>query len=240
MEARQAARFGNVIISLEQQEEGLALKINQVTQQRDAATNRLAVLAAEHPVAEPESPSLELLRLRGEASRLEANAAAENDGATNADTDAWLARVNQLKQYVADHPDDAIPEFQYLGTREWLLVVDSSNSVDLAGAMGDLKMQAEGEFAIKVAAALKKYAKANNGQFPENLSDLQPYGDAGMEEILQERYEIKPVSTLDPGITQFANLKGDRIIASKQTLGNGSPNHVAIYPGGYTYFQGPS
>jgi hypothetical protein len=149
--------------------------------------------------------------------------------------DAWLARVNQLKQYVAQHPGDTIPEFLYLSPREWLVVMDSSNTTDLAEAMGSLKSQAESAFAIKVSTALRDYEAANNGQFPNDLSQLQPYGDASMEEILQQRYEIKPVGSLSQNTVSFVGTKSDWIIASRFLLGDGS-GHVAIYPNGYFYF----
>lgn len=236
LETRRVSAFNATIQSLQQQQMDLAVHIKQLEQQRDDATNRLAILAIEHPAAEPDSPSLELLQLRGEASRLEANDASENDDATNVDASAWLARVNQLKEYVAQHPESTIPEFQYLTSREWLVVTDSTNSTDMASDIGELRMQAQGDFAYAVSTALEKYAKANNNQFPDDLAQLQPYADAGMMEILQQRYQIQPVSVVGQSNIQFAGLKGDHIITSRFTLGNGSPNHVAIYPNGYTYF----
>jgi len=38
---------------------------------------------------------------------------------------SWLSRVDQLKQYVADHPAEKIPEFKFLTDREWLMVADA-------------------------------------------------------------------------------------------------------------------
>lgn len=236
LEARRVSAFDAAIQSLQQQQLALAAQIKQLERQRDDATNRLAALQAGNAPTEPDPHLLELLQLRGEVSRLEANEASRKDDATDAAKDAWLARVNQLKEYVAQHPEGVIPEFQYLTPREWLVVTDTINSTDLASVMGDLRSQAEGDFAIAASQALKKYAKANNGQVPDDLSQLQPYADAGMMDILQQRYQIQPVSVVGQSNIQFSGLKGDRIITSRSTLQNGSPTHIAIFPGGYTYF----
>ena len=236
VETRQVSQFRKQIQSLLQQQTALAVQIKQLEQQRDDTTNRLAALQAGNGTAESETNMLELLRLRGEASRLEANESAQANDPDAATMNAWLARVNQLKQYAAQHPDDAIPEFQYLNAPEWLVVTDSSNSTGLASTMGDLRMQAEGNFAIAVSQALTQYTKANNGQFPDDLSQLQPYADAGMEEILQQRYQIQPASIVGQSVVRFSGLKGDHVITSRFTLQNGSTSHVAIYPNGYTYF----
>jgi hypothetical protein len=236
VEAREVSQFSKQIQSLRRQQATPTAQIGQLEQQRDDATNRLVALQAGNENAATGAQMLELLRLRGEASRLEANEAerASDPDATTEDT--WVARVNQLKQYAAQHPDDAIPEFQYLSPREWLIVTDSSNSTELASTMGDLRFQAEGKFAVAVSDALTEYTKANNGQFPDELSQLLPYADAGMEEILQQRYQIQPVSVVGQSNIQFSGLKGDHVITSRFTLQNGSSTHIAIYPNGSTYF----
>lgn len=236
LEARQVSQFHDHVQSLKQQQRGLAAQISQLEQERDDARNRLAALQTGNESSEPDTNRLELLYLRGETSRLEANEAASKDDPTDAAEDAWLTRVNQLKQYVEQHPNDALPEFQYLTPREWLMTVNSTNATDLATAMGMLKSQAEGRFAIIVSQALANYSKANNGQFPDDLSQLQPYGDADMENILQQRYEIKPVSVLDQNTVRFSNIKSDHVIATQFIQQNGQYSHIAIYPGGYAYF----
>jgi len=236
VEAREVSQFSKQIQSLRQQQAILTTQIGQLEQQRNDATNRLAVLQAGTETVESGTNKLELLRLRGEASRLKANEAARVSDPAAVAEDAWVARVNKLKQYAAQHPYANIPEFQYLSAREWLIVTDSSNSTDLASTMGDLRFQAEGKFAVAVSDALAEYTKANNGQFPDDLSQLMPYAGADMEDILQQRYQIQPVSVVGQRNIQFAGLKGDHVITSRFTLQNGSSSHIAIYPNGYTYF----
>lgn len=237
MERRQAAQFRHQIQSLQQQQTAQMAQIRQMEQERNDAMDRLVSIQMRNESLEATTNLMQLLRLRGEASRLEANEAARKNDPTDSGEDAWLARVKQLKQYVQQHPNEAIPELQFLGTREWLVVTALSNSTNPAGMMLALKIQAGGKFATAVSEALKKYAMANNGQFPDDLSELQPYDDVNVEEILQQRYEIKPVNVLSQGIIHFLDLKNDRVIASRFTFGNNSTSHLAIFPGGgYTYF----
>jgi hypothetical protein len=241
LEARQASHFHERIQSLKQQQIALSAHISLLEQERDEANDRLASMQAKNEASESDTNMLELLYLRGEVSRLEANeTATKNDPIAIVARDAWLARVNQLKQYVEKHPDEAIPEFQYLSAREWLVVMESSDDTNLAQAVGQLKFQAESKFALAVLNALMKYTRANNEQFPDDFSQLQPYADATMEQILAERYEIQPASVVNQkdnqSNIQLINAMGSHVITSRFTLENGSSARFAIYPTGYILF----
>lgn len=239
-EARRASQLRGEIQSLQQQQASLTVQIQNLSAERDDATNRLAALETQHEHFEANPGTQELLQLRGEASRLKANEAVRENDPTAMAADAWRARVNQLKEYAGQHPDEAIPEFQYLDAREWLVAVDTAtNNPDLGKALGDLRFQAEAKFAIAMMSALKAYTKANNGQFPGDFSQLQPYCGTGAEQILEQRYQIEAVSSLDANAQhniQYSRITSDHIIASKNTNGNGSISHIAIAPGAYSYF----
>jgi hypothetical protein len=99
-----------------------------------------------------------------------------------------------------------------------------------------LKGQAIGRFAGLMEGVLQKYAQANNGQFPSELSQLQPYCDPNAEAILQQRYEIKPASILPPSTVKELNIKTDWVIAGKQTVASNTGDYVAIWADGESYF----
>ena len=112
-EARQAAQLRQQNQALQQQQAPLADQFQQMQRERDAATNRLAGLAAE--LAASQSNQLELLKLRGALAQTRAaNALDASNDARDAMLKAWLAREDQLKQLAQQYPDKAIPEFQLL------------------------------------------------------------------------------------------------------------------------------
>jgi hypothetical protein len=63
--------------------------------------------------------------------------------------------------------------------------------------------------------ALTQYAQANNGQFPTDLSQLQPYFPSPVEDAILQRWEIAPAKTVrtdnfgDPIITEKAAIDED-------------------------------
>ena len=71
-EARQASQSRDQVQALQQQQGLLAGQLRQLQGERDAATNRLALLA--EGMASTKSNNTELLKLRGEVTRLRAAA----------------------------------------------------------------------------------------------------------------------------------------------------------------------
>jgi hypothetical protein len=201
------------------------------------ATNQLGALLAENERLKSNPRVSELLRLRGELSRLKAAEARDENDPIASVANPWVERVGQLKQYLARHPDKCIPEFQYLTGREWLVVVGpGSRDVDFGAALDSLKWQAISRFANVVTPVLQKYAQGNDGRFPTDLAQLQPYCDPGVEAILQQRYEIKPGSVLPPSAVRDLGVKTDWVVAGKDTVGAGTADRVAIYTNGNTLF----
>ncbi len=183
------------------------------------------------------SNTAELLSLRVEARRLEAAQANTANNPSESAANSWLNRVNQLKQYAEQHPNESIPEFQFLTDREWLLIAaPGPTGTNLGEAMQALKSQAEGRFAGFVQTVLQKYVQAKHGQFPTDLSQLQPYCDPKVEDILQQRYEIKPASVLSASSVKALNIKTDWVIAGKEPVASNTAVRIAIYADGYSYF----
>ncbi|HEY4416366.1 MAG TPA: hypothetical protein VGO57_11800 [Verrucomicrobiae bacterium] len=199
-------------------------------------TNQLAALVTKNKQLQASQSPDALLKLRIEAAQLKAAAGQKENDPDESVANLWLNRVAGLKQYAEKHPDEKIPEFQFLTTREWLLLVDPNEPTDYGMAMQELKDQAQGKFAGLVQDALQKYSESNNGQFPADLSQLQSYCDSNVAEILQQRYEIKPVSILSANTIKDREIKSSQVIAGKHTISSLSANHIAIFAGGYTYY----
>jgi RNA polymerase sigma factor (sigma-70 family) len=243
-EATQAATLRNQIQALQQQP-SLAGQIQQLLRERDDVTNRLAGLLAENEQLKSSSDENELLKLRAEVTRLEnAGPQNKNDSIKSAAT-SWLGRVSQIKDYLEQHPDEKIPEFQYLTDQGWLGAVDPSmtgfkkQSDYYRNAVDSLKFSAEDYFGSFIQIALHKYSDANKGQFPTDLSQLQPYCDPNVEDMLRQLYEIKPAGILPANQVKALNIKTDWVVTRKQRVIPNSTSRSAYFADGCISWQSP-
>jgi hypothetical protein len=163
---------------------------------------------------------------------------------TEAASKSWLKRVEQLKQHVEQNPKERIPEFQFLTDREWLVVADAGletenfqNADDYDRAMQALRTQAEVRFALPVQDALRKYSLANNGQFPNDFSQLQPYCEPPVMDTLRELYEIQPATILPENVRHDVQAKFDWVITRKKRPNSNSTSRLAMFADGYAYWQ---
>ena len=245
-EAHQTSQLRDQVQMLQQQQAPLAGQIQQLQRERDDATNRLAGLIAENARLKSNPDHPELLKLRGEVTLLKAAEAQKENDPTDAAAKSWLNRVKQLKQYVEQHPNEKIPEFQFMTDREWLAVADAGldtedfeTTNDYWHAMQSLRFQAQSKFGNLVQEALNKYSQANNGQFPEKLLQLQPYCDSSVEDILQQLYEIRPASILPASEVKDMNEKPDWVVTRKKRVEPYSTSRLAIFVNGNAYWQSP-
>ncbi|HEY3913829.1 MAG TPA: sigma-70 family RNA polymerase sigma factor [Verrucomicrobiae bacterium] len=192
--AHQNSKLGHEIQTLRQQQASLTEQIQGLQQERDDATNRLAALLAENVQRESGSNQSELLRLRGEVTRLQNDA---NDPASAA-AKALVDKVKRLRQRFEQTPGAKIPEMQYLTDQDWLQAAngDLDTELDYRRAMAVLRSTAENEFAAMLQPALNKYMAANNKQFPTDLSQLQPYFASPVDPAILQRWEITSPQTV--------------------------------------------
>jgi RNA polymerase sigma factor (sigma-70 family) len=245
-EARQVSTLRGQVQSLQQQQTPLAEQIQQLHQERDDAVRQLATQRDEHERLNRNAA--ELLKLRGEAAWLKNNPLVLNpaDASSAAVAKSWLNRVSQLKQYVDQNPNEKIPEFQFLTDREWLNTADAGLGHDdfqtpdeYRRAMESLRFEAEGRFGNLVQIALREYSSANNGQFPNNLSQLEPYCEPVVMDTLRELYEIKPANILPERVREDISTKFDWVITRKQRVNSYSTSRLAIFAYGNAYWQSP-
>jgi hypothetical protein len=107
---------------LQQEQAPLAEQNRKWLQAREEAARQLAAFRDDNERLNRNSA--ERLRLRGELARWKHDArvsqASPADASGDAAAKSWLNRVNQLKQYLDENPNEKIPEFQFLLDWQWL------------------------------------------------------------------------------------------------------------------------
>lgn len=214
-EARQTVSLHNQVQTLQQLQAPLAEQIQQLQSERNAASNKLAVLREDNERLDRNTA--ELLRLRGQVARLKADSQellllkgysseTTNDPTALAVGD-WLSRAKALQRRVEKMPDASIPEFQFLRDVDWLDVArrsyarlekDDGTFIDakpesdesMAGAVFQLRVFAKDQFALQMSAALKKFIEADAGELPTQLAQLKPFFTVPVGDDVLERYEM--------------------------------------------------
>jgi RNA polymerase sigma factor (sigma-70 family) len=222
-EAHKASTLRSQVQILQQQQAPLTERIRQLQHERDDATNRLASLADE--IASMKRNPTELLKLRGEVARLQNEA---NDP-TDASAKALAAKMNKLKQRLAETPGAKIPELQFLTDQDWLNAANGKldTDADYRRALASLRSAAEGKVASMLQKALKAYLQSSSGQMPTDLGQLQPYFDSPMDDAILQRWEIAPASTV-----QSLGMGGDVIITQKAPVDDVFDTRYGIGPTG--------
>jgi hypothetical protein len=215
-EARQTASLRNQFQTLQQLQAPVAEQVRLLQSERDAASNRLAVLRDQSKRFDRDTA--ELLALRDQVANLKADSQElsllkEHSWNTRNDPtaltrDAWLPRAKALQRRVEKMPDASIPEFQFLRDVDWLDVArhssyarlekDDGTFIDLkpesdesmAGAVVQLRVWAKHEFALQMSAALKKFIDAEGGRLPAQLAELKPFFSVPVGDDVLERYEM--------------------------------------------------
>jgi RNA polymerase sigma factor (sigma-70 family) len=242
--AREASTLRSQVQTLQQQQVALTDQIRHLTGERDGATRQLTVLRGESDrlnrrVAELDKWRKEAARSQSESQQSAQLKAPEANGSTESSLRLWLARVNQLKKYVDQHPNEKIPEFQFLTDRQWLdaaevglATEDFEKEADYQLAMQSLRFSAERTCLSLIQVALRKYSDATNGQSPSDLTQLQPYCDPAVADLLGPVYEIKPVSILPARVLDSLNEKTKWVVTRIRCVNTNLCEHKAIYANG--------
>jgi RNA polymerase sigma factor (sigma-70 family) len=208
-QTRQTSQLRGQVEKLEQQQVSSDVQNQQLVRERDDLTKRLAdVQVASN---RPSGGMNELIRLRGEVTRLRqsaqelaqlkaAAAATGNDPAIEATLKSWATRAAQLKAQLARMPDKRIPELQLLTEKDWFDAVKNAKQfeteADFRQALQSLRDSAKQEFGNLTREALKKYAAANNGLLPPDLSQLKAFYDTPLDDAVLARYSLLQTGNL--------------------------------------------
>jgi RNA polymerase sigma factor (sigma-70 family) len=209
-EAHRAINLQEQMRALQQQTNPTAGQNDLLRQQLGDANRQLAISHAQ--IAQLRRDAADVPRLRNEVGRLRENTLASDDPTTLA-AKSWLARAAQLKARLQQTPGAKIPEFQFLTEQDWLNAAKGNLNTDedYRQALSGLRSAAESTFlTTALKPALDQYRQANQGQFPADISQLQPYFDPPVDDSILQRWEVAPKSTVpslgmgDTIITQIA------------------------------------
>ena len=188
-EARQVARLRGEVQTLQQQHGIVTQENDRLLREREKAANRLAALAGE--TARTTTAPAELLRLRGEVSRLGAEL-----------RESPMARIASLKQKLEQMPDKRIPELEFLTEKEWAMVAwdaDLSSNDGARRAFAALRERAIDRFLFHgMSPAVEKYLAASGGVLPSDLSQLKPFFDRPVTDEMLQRYQLLQAGKPDP------------------------------------------
>ncbi len=218
----------------------------------EAENERLSTLLAQSTSDQARSGEQlnELLRLRGETAVLRrrlqelaqpnAPAPMSRGDALVSKEKVWSGRVSQLKEWLAQHPSETVPEQRCLSNTDWLRTVYDATDYaqyrfnydrqklesddDYRIAASFLRNSGEYYFADHLRDALRRYAQANNQQFPRDLSQLRPYFGPPVDDTMLQRWEIVAASSLvrelQPG--------GDWVITQKAPVDEALDVRIAV------------
>jgi RNA polymerase sigma factor (sigma-70 family) len=203
-EAHQASLSRARFQTLQQQQGPLTEQIVQLTREREAAASKLAALQDDNARLQRDlnRDAAELPRLRGEVTRLRAieqqlgqlkGAATGTDDPFTQSVLALTQRAGELNQHLQRMPDKKIPELQLLTESDWLSVAKDAtlqSEADVRKALSELRNVAKHKFGTYALNAVDKFAAANNGQLPTDMSQLKPYFEVPVDDAMLQRYEV--------------------------------------------------
>jgi hypothetical protein len=202
-QAHQASQSREQVEMLQRQQASFAGQNQQLLRERDDLTKKLT--AVQVASGQPPGDMPELLRLRGEVTRLrqsaqelaqlkEAAAATGNSPTIEATLKSWAIRATQLRERLEQMPDKKIPELQLLTEKDWLDAVKNAKQLetdaDFREALYNLRNSAKQAFGNMAMEAIKKYAEANGGALPGDWSQLKPFFETPVDDATLARYSL--------------------------------------------------
>jgi RNA polymerase sigma factor (sigma-70 family) len=204
----QAAIVGTVVLAGVAAPLAIQHQANVSLHERDEAlrqqTDRAAQLGAENQrlsnqlssvATMPSDQSSELLRLRAEIGKLRSENQSLAAAKATAEKKDPANRATLLKQWLEQMPQYRIPELDLLEDQAWSPFPSPYSRLetddDYRLAVGILRSNAKQRFGHMLQDALHRYAGANDGQLPTDLSQLKPFLPASATDAMLQRYELK-------------------------------------------------
>jgi len=202
-QARQASALRRQVQTLQEQQAPLAEQNQKLLLERDNLKKTMA--AAGQTGGQTSGTMNELARLRGEVARLRlsaqelaqlkaAAASTGTDPAIEATLKSWATRATQLKAQLERMPDKRIPELQLLTEKDWFDAVKTAKTfeteADFREALHALRNSAKQAFGDMTKEAIKRFAEANNGALPGDLSQLKPFFEGSVDDATLSRYSL--------------------------------------------------
>ena len=174
-EAKQAANARAEVQILQQAQTPLAIEVARLREEDTQLSNLLAQAKEQKQLTQAQFK--ELLKLRGQVGVRRLNNEVENSPEFQ-QAQVWLAKEKKIREQFELHPEQQIPEMQFLKDEEWLdharhADVDTANGMRCA--LSNIRAVAGGAFAFKLTVALGAYMAANQQQLPSSASQLAGY-----------------------------------------------------------------
>ena len=206
-EAKQAKNARAEMQTLQQQQ----AEQNQKLQNDFAdATSRLANLLAENARLKSNPHEAELLKLRGEVTRLRMDAEQADDLMVKKAL-RWKANVEKMKLLFAEHPEQQVPEMKLLSDDYFFDLArdqDLESTNGIRKAFSEIRERAKNIFAPMLEQALSKFSLAHDGQLPSAIGDLKLYFENPVDDSLLDQYDL----------IVKGSMGGDFVIKSKQVI----------------------
>lgn len=140
-----------------------------------------------------QSTAHELQLAETQLAQLTAPLPATPAGPHDAEIQAWLARVSQLRQLLTATAAANIPECRLLTDEDWLTVARAAafaTDEQRRQALAALRTAAKRRFATQLSTALRKFMESHDKTLPFALLDLAPYLTAPADPAMLGRYAI--------------------------------------------------
>ncbi len=199
----------------------------QLSAENERLSHLITEAARTNSAMLPPEQFKELLRLRSEVGRL----GQESRELARVKLAETQTPANRLRREMDQMPEKNIPELQLLDDKKWnddagKGKLDTEDGV--RETLSNLRRAAKIKFALKLSQALNDYARANNGQLPNNLAELNRYLDPPVDEGTFQRYELLQRGSL-------GNLPpGEPVIAEKAPVDEQYDTLFTIGTGSYT------
>ena len=208
-QTKQAHDARNAVSKLQAEQAPLAMENARL----QAAANKLSELLADAKDQKQltQAQFNELLKLRGQMGVKQANAEVENDPAFQ-QAQIWLAKEKKIREQFELHPEQKIPEMQFLTEEDWLdhaRHADVDTAKGLRIALSNVRAAASGAFATKFALALQAYMTANQQQLPATASQVAGYFNPPLQDTdaIFSRYVVPAASdsffAMNPSMTNM-------------------------------------
>ena len=212
-EAIQTRQARAEVLALQQKLASFEEKLRQLEAERDAANNQMKNLERDTPVAQKNSNELELLKLRGEVTRLRN----ESNDPLGSKAKSLLIKVARLKQKLEETPGAKIPEMAYLNDADWLKAADRrlESDANYRDAMASIRSTAEEKFGEQWGKALKSFFASNPGQPLTSTAQLKLFFDNKVDDTILDRWKI--ISSKGFGMPSNSGM-GDYLVTLKEPV----------------------
>jgi RNA polymerase sigma factor (sigma-70 family) len=144
--------------------------------------------------------------------------ATAGDPAIESALEAWLGRVQSIKNWLAKMPDKRIPQMALLTEDDWLDAAKNAKldtELDARETLSALRRMALQRFSGPMSGAIRRYMKANNDAFPSEVMLLASYFDPPVDPALLKDLEV---SDMPPWMVGRADSNKPKYVVSNKVV----------------------